>query len=203
MSTLQNWFAAAAAEWASSEAELTAIDGETGDGDLGFTVSRGARAIGDALSGHEGDAKSTLRLLAETFAKSNPSSFAALFASGVIAGSNSLPQGDALSKADAAEALRQGCTIIMQRGRSGPGDRTLLDAALPSIEALDACGEDSTLEDRLDAMIVASAEGVERTKSMTPRRGRALWVGDRTQGIPDAGAVAWLRLLEALRGALG
>ena len=50
MSTLQNWFAAAAAEWASSEAELTAIDGETGDGDLGFTVSRGARAIGDALS---------------------------------------------------------------------------------------------------------------------------------------------------------
>ena len=156
MSTLQNWFAAAAAEWASSEAELTAIDGETGDGDLGFTVSRGARAIGDALS-----------------------------------------------KADAAEALRQGCTIIMQRGRSGPGDRTLLDAALPSIEALDACGEDSTLEDRLDAMIVASAEGVERTKSMTPRRGRALWVGDRTQGIPDAGAVAWLRLLEALRGALG
>jgi len=51
-------------------------------------------------------------------------------------------------------------------------------------------------------MVRAARAGAEATKEMTPAKGRAAWVGDRSRGMPDAGAVAYVRLLEALDAAL-
>jgi dihydroxyacetone kinase-like protein len=73
----------------------------------------------------------------------------------------------------------------------------VLDALVPSIEALSAAPPDVAAG--LEAMVTAARSGTDATREMTAARGRAAWVGDRSQGIADAGATAYLRFLEALQ----
>ena len=79
----------------------------------------------------------------------------------------------------------------------GCEDKTVLDALLPSIEALR-----SDPGDPLEAMITAAKQGIDATRELSSRRGRASWLADRAVGHPDPGAVAYLRLLESLQHSL-
>src|SRR5699024_7312229 len=85
---------------------------------------------------------------------------------------------------------------IAERGGAELGDRTVLDAVRPSIDALATASPGPA--SGLAAMVAAAREGVEATVTMPPAKGRAAWIGERGRGRPDAGATAYLRFLEAL-----
>jgi dihydroxyacetone kinase len=107
--------------------------------------------------------------------------------------------GDA-PEVDFATGLRAGraaADSIATRGKSAVGDKTVLDALVPSLDA--AVAEPDA---PLTAAIAAARDGVERTRDLVSQRGRAAWVGERTAGQADGGATAWVRILEAIQAEL-
>lgn len=184
---------------AKSEDELRDLDSAIGDGDLGITVSRGAQAARQSIGALPPEATPTeiIRALATTIASANPSSFSALVATGLLAASRSIAGRESLSVADVVTMAQQAVPAIAKRGKSEVGDKTVLDALVPSVAALEANPSDGGLT----AMIAAARQGIEDTTAGVSRKGRAAWLGERTIGHPDPGATAYLRFLEALQRA--
>jgi len=185
-----------ATRWAGHADELRDLDAVLGDGDLGITVSAGAAAIVRALA--EIDATSLsepVTAAGRAFATANPSTFAALFGGGLLAAGASLRAETELTPRVAAVALRALADRISERGGAELGDKTILDALLPSIDALE--GADGA-PDALAAMRTAAWGGVRATTDALSRRGRAAWVGERGIGSADPGATAYARLLDAV-----
>jgi dihydroxyacetone kinase-like protein len=179
----------------SSRDELRDLDAAIGDGDLGITVSEGSVAARDVLVGLPEDATpgAVLRAMAPAIARANPSTFAALVSAALLASSRTLGDGDNATPSQLIDAARVGAETIAARGKSQRGDKTILDALIPSIDAA-AERPDAPL----DAAIAAARDGVEATREMVSARGRAAWIGERTRGHVDPGATAYLRLLEAI-----
>lgn len=184
---------------AEHEDELRDLDSAIGDGDLGITVSRGAQAARQSIAAlaQAATPSEIVRTLATTIASANPSSFAALAATGLLAASRSIVGSSSLSKGDVVTMAQQAVPAIAKRGKVEVGDKTVLDALVPSITALEA----STSDRALAAMIAAARKGIDDTAASVSRKGRAAWLGERTIGHPDPGAVAYLRFLEALQQA--
>jgi phosphoenolpyruvate---glycerone phosphotransferase subunit DhaL len=183
---------------AEAREELRDLDAALGDGDLGITVGDGSAAIAAALRGLAPDASpaDVLRAAGATFARANPSTFSALAAGALLAGARELGDVPDVGPQDALRAMRVAIRTIETRGRSAVGDKTMLDALVPSVDAAEADPDHP-----LAAAVKAARDGVESTRDLVSKRGRAAWIGDRTAGHADPGAVAYVRLLEALIGA--
>ena len=183
---------------AESEDELRDLDAAVGDGDLGVTVAGGSNAARQAMRALPDAATPAeiLRALASAISSANPSSFAALVATALLAGSRSIAAAQSLTKDDVVTIAQQAVAAIEKRGKSALGDKTVLDALIPSVRALEG-----TTDAGLAAMIAAARQGIDDTTPAVSRRGRAAWLGERAQGHPDPGAVAYLRFLEALQRA--
>jgi dihydroxyacetone kinase-like protein len=175
--------------------ELRDLDAAIGDGDLGITVGDGAAAARTALLALPDDRPigAILFAIAPAVARANPSTFAGLVAMGLLAASRSLGDRDDVDFEAGLAAARAGADAIAARGKSALGDKTLIDALVPSLEAA-ATHPEAPFE----AAVEAAKQGVEETRGLTSQRGRAAWLGERSRGHPDPGATAYLRLLEAL-----
>ena len=184
---------------AKNEDELRDLDSAIGDGDLGITVSRGAAAARKSIAALAANSmpSEVIRTLATTIASANPSSFSALVATGLLAASRSVAGRESLTARDVVTMAQQAIPAIAKRGKAEIGDKTMLDALVPSVAALEATASDEALE----AMIAAARKGIEDTTATVSRKGRAAWLGERTIGHPDPGATAYLRFLEALQQA--
>ena len=184
---------------AESEDELRDLDAAVGDGDLGVTVRAGSSAARQAMRSLPKDATpaDVFRSLATAISAANPSSFAALVATALLAASRSVAGAQSLARDDVVTIAQQATAAVEKRGKSALGDKTVLDALIPSVRAL----ETSTSDAGLAAMIAAARRGIDETTPNVSRRGRAAWLGERAQGHPDPGAVAYLRFLEALERA--
>jgi dihydroxyacetone kinase phosphoprotein-dependent L subunit len=184
---------------AKNEDELRDLDSAIGDGDLGITVSRGAAAARKSIAALAANSmpSEVIRTLATTIASANPSSFSALVATGLLAASRSVAGRESLTAHDVVTMAQQAIPAIAKRGKAEIGDKTMLDALVPSVAALEATASDEALE----AMIAAARKGIEDTTATVSRKGRAAWLGERTIGHPDPGATAYLRFLEALQQA--
>ncbi|MGZ4388288.1 MAG: DAK2 domain-containing protein, partial [Gaiellaceae bacterium] len=101
---------------------------------------------------------------------------------------------------DVARLGRAAAESIAARGKAEPGDKTILDALLPSLDALERAGGDGHAA--IDAMVEAARGGVEDTAARQSQRGRASWLGERSIGKPDPGATAYLRFLECVAAEL-
>lgn len=100
---------------------------------------------------------------------------------------------------DVVAALRSGIEGIKKRGNSDVGDKTLIDALVPAVDALESSlkrGDDAATALRETA--AAARAAADATTSMQALRGRASYTGERSIGSPDAGAVAVAVLAERL-----
>ena len=123
---------------AGSEEELRDLDAAVGDGDLGITVARGSSAAREAMRSLP-DAPApaeVLRALASAISSASPSSFGALVASALLAASRSVAGSASLTRDDVVTIARQAAAAVEKRGKSTLGDKTVLDALIPSVGAL-------------------------------------------------------------------
>lgn len=182
--------------------ELRDLDAALGDGDLGITVSLGARAVIAALEELDDDAlpAEIATSCAKAFANANPSTMAALVAGALLAGSREWGDEKSVTIAQAAAFTRSAADSIGKRGKSQLGDKTILDALIPAADALDEASALSAGE-ALDRAIAAAENGVVETRGMQSRRGRASWLQERSIGLQDPGATALLRFLESWKAA--
>ena len=167
-----------------SETELTRLDQQVGDGDLGQALARGAYGWFDDPV--EGDANHLLRHLSAIVRREVGGSSGALYAMGLLRAAEALERG-----ADWGGALAAAVAGIADLGAAAPGDGTMLDALAPAAEVWD---------EGPDAVVEAARRGAAATVGAVARRGRASYLGERAQGYPDPGAVAVVRWLEAVAG---
>jgi dihydroxyacetone kinase-like protein len=110
--------------------------------------------------------------------------------------------GDAVPAADFAAALRAGLGGVVDRGKAGPGDKTMYDALAPAVEALEhSLADDGSLAKGLEAARYAAATGRDATTPMLARKGRASYLGERSVGHQDPGAASAALLIEAAAAA--
>jgi dihydroxyacetone kinase-like protein len=182
--------------------ELRDLDAALGDGDLGITVSSGAAAVIKALDGlpEEATVADVLLSAGKAFSTANPSTFAALTGGGLLAASKVMAGKTLVGKTEALEIGRAIAGRIAERGKSKLGDKTVLDALIPSLDALES--STGTGVELLAAMIATAQEQVDATAGLQSQKGRAAWVQERSVGHADPGATAYLRFLVALQAAL-
>ena len=180
--------------------ELGRIDAVAGDGDHGIGMQRGTQAAAgaaqDAVARGAG-AGTLLQLAGEAWADRAGGTSGALWGAmlrevGTTFGDESLPRPQ-----DAADAAAAAGAVVHRRGGAVVGDKTMVDALTPFIEALQArvtAGAPTAVAVR--AAAEAARAGAEATTRLLPLRGRARTHGDRAVGTPDAGAVSLALIAE-------
>lgn len=178
------------------------LDAAVGDGDLGVTVKAAASAARQAVGDLQNPSVSeVIRTAATAIANANPSTMAALTAGGLLRASREVGD-DPVGLSGGVAAARTFFGAVSEKGKAELGDKTILDAIGPSVEALsEAEQRGETTEQALDAAIEAAQRGVGETTPLASKKGRARWVGERGKGHPDPGAVLYVRFLEAWRDA--
>jgi dihydroxyacetone kinase-like protein len=179
--------------------ELRDLDAALGDGDLGITVAAGSAAVVKALDvlPEEASIADVLLGAGKAFSTANPSTFAALVGGGLLAASKVVAGKTSVGKAEAVDIGRAVAGRIAERGKSKLGDKTVLDALIPSLDILES--SNGTAAELLAAMIATAQEQVDATAGLQSQKGRAAWVQERSIGHADPGATAYLRFLVALQ----
>jgi len=176
------------------EVELDALDAKIGDGDTGSTFATAARAlVADLDRLPLADPAALCASISERLSTVMGGSSGILLSIGVAAMGASLAASASGDDAAWTVALRQGLRRIQQYGGASEGDRTMLDALVPAVTALQR-GEG------LAGAAAAAKRGADRTATMTnARAGRASYVPEAAlRGVPDPGAVAMAAVLAAL-----
>jgi dihydroxyacetone kinase len=173
-----------------AEPDLNALDAKSGDGDTGSTLATAARALIDALDRLPlADQTQLYRAIGLELSQTMGGS------SGVLLAIFFAAAGDALAAGkDPIEGLKAGLDRIQQVGGARPGDRTMIDALLPALEAL---------HDGFAAAARAARDGADATARITrARAGRASYLAEANlAGHNDPGAEAVARLFENLADA--
>lgn len=192
---------------------LTSLDSAIGDGDHGTNMDRGMTAVLATLDSPASEGP----------ASEGPVSPAALLkqvgmslvskvggASGPLYGTFFLRMAAAVGTADTLDdvvfgaALRAGLVGVMHRGKAEPGDKTMVDALAPAVDAFDAAqAAGAGLGAALRAAASAADVGRESTAPMLARKGRASYLGERSIGHVDPGASSAALLITAAATAFG
>lgn len=184
-----------------SEPELTRIDRLTGDGDHGVGMKLGFGAVRILLR-DKSDFEDPVALLAQVgiaLIDVVGGASGVLFGTLFVSGARQLTRKADVTAEDFARFLTAGTDAIVLRGRAHPGDKTMLDALIPAAQALSAAaGSGASLEDCLRQAAAAAWAGVNATKSMQARAGRAKSYSAASIRHPDAGATTSAILLTAL-----
>ena len=173
--------------------ELTELDRAIGDGDHGANLRRGFDAVAELAPELEamplGAAlqKAGMTLVMKVGGASGP-----LYGSLLMGIGKSLaggPQSGVPNPSEIADALQAGVDMVRQRGKSDVGEKTMLDVLVPVCEALRTGLSQSLPVPRiLDAVSDAAGRGLESTRAIQARKGRASYLGERSVGHLDPGA---------------
>lgn len=178
------------------EPYLTKIDSEIGDGDHGIGMKNGMAAAKTYLkTAKENNVYALYAGVAEVMQKAMGGASGMIF-SAMFAGDAAKKEAvDEILPVDFANQMKAGLKMIKEIGHADAGDKTMIDALSPAIDAMFKHTE--SFEEMLSAGEAAAKEGMEKTKEYVARFGRAKSLGKRAVGHLDAGAVStWLFFVE-------
>ena len=177
---------------------LTKLDSEIGDGDHGNNMHRGFQAVLERLdSADPSSPADVLKTVSMALVSKVGGAAGPLYGTAFLRASTALQDRDEVSAEDAAEALEAALGGIRQRGKAEAGDKTIVDALEPAVEAAKGAASDGSVAGVFRAGAEAAKEGAESTVPLTARKGRASYLGDRAQGHQDPGATSTYYLLDA------
>jgi phosphoenolpyruvate---glycerone phosphotransferase subunit DhaL len=200
---LRRWLRAFADSVADNQEYLTRLDAAIGDADHGANMARGLKAVVAKLDAGGQDGPSAvlkqagMTLVSTVGGASGPLYGTFFLRMGVAAGDAAELDGPAL-----AAALRAGLEGVVARGKAEQGDKTMVDALAPAVDALDAALGGEEPAGALRAAADAAAAGRDATTPMQARKGRASYLGERSIGHQDPGATSMTLLLEAAASTL-
>jgi dihydroxyacetone kinase-like protein len=195
--SVRAWVHAYAEDIAERRAELVKLDTAIGDGDHGTNMDRGMRKAVEKLDAQEGD---DIGALLKTVGMALVSTVGG--AAGPLYGTLFLQLGtkaagkEELDLAGWTEALEAAVTGVQARGKAEAGDKTMVDALLPALEALRGA-EGEELGEAVRRSAAAAEEGMRATIPMEARKGRASYLGPRSVDHQDPGATSTHMLLDA------
>ena len=182
---------------------LTKLDSEIGDGDHGNNMHRGFQAALERLDGADPSSPAdVLKTVSMALVSKVGGAAGPLYGTAFLRASTALQKKNEISAGDAAEALEAALGGIKQRGKAEVGDKTIVDALQPAVEAAKRAASDGSVAQAFRAAADVAREGAEATVPLTARKGRASYLGDRAQGHKDPGATSTYYLLDAAARAL-
>jgi phosphoenolpyruvate---glycerone phosphotransferase subunit DhaL len=202
---VRDWIRAYAYEIAEHRAELVRLDTAIGDGDHGTNMDRGMRKAVEKVDGTAGeDIGALLKAVGMALVSSVGGAAGPLYGTLFLQMGMASTGREELDLAGWTAALEAGVKGVQTRGKAEPGDKTMVDALVPALEALRAAGgEGSGLADALRRSADAAEEGMRATIPLEARRGRASYLGPRSVGHQDPGATSTQLLLAVAAGTFG
>jgi dihydroxyacetone kinase len=183
-----------------SEARLTELDQVVGDGDLGISLARAARAIQTNMDRLDmDDPAASLAAIAGYIREAVGGTSGPLYSIFALRGALSLAKASRLDAKSWSDAFLAGCDGIAQLGGATVGDRTMLDALEPAARQFsESIRRGNTVDVALSAAVAAARDGAAATATMVARRGRSQYLGERVLSHVDPGAAAAALWLDAL-----
>jgi phosphoenolpyruvate---glycerone phosphotransferase subunit DhaL len=183
-----------------NQTQLTELDSAIGDADHGSNMARGMTAVIDKLDGHQlSHANELFKTVAMTLVTSVGGASGPLYGTFFLRFAGAAGAATELDIEALAMALDAGLTGIMERGKAEQGEKTMVDALLPAVDAMEAViktGGD--LAAAVTSARDAAAAGRDATVPLVARKGRASYLGERSAGHMDPGAASMSLLLDAL-----
>lgn len=182
------------------EPYLTKIDSETGDGDHGIGMAAGMRRVKEALAEMEGETNvySVFEKAGKAMLLSMGGASGVIFGSLYLEGAIGMEPCTVLTAEDMATMEEKSLKAIQKRGGAHVGDKTMVDALEPAVEAMQA-NSCKGLGVMLKMAEEAARQGAEKTKDYIARFGRAKSLGQRALGYQDAGAVSTWLIFQGMR----
>lgn len=183
--------------------ELVELDRKIGDGDHGENMQRGFRAFLTAIDRSAPETPgAVLKLLATTLISTVGGAAGPLYGTGFLRAAATVGDAKELTAQGATAALRGALQGVVARGKAEPGDKTMVDALTPAVEAAERALESGAdVPGVLAAAADAAADGAAATVPMVARKGRASYLGQRSAGHLDPGARSTSLLLRAFADA--
>jgi phosphoenolpyruvate---glycerone phosphotransferase subunit DhaL len=198
---VRDWIRRFAAVIAEHRAELVALDTAIGDGDHGTNLDRGMKKALEKLDSQEGaDIGALLKTVAMALISSVGGAAGPLYGTLFLQMGTSAAGKEELDLAGWTAALDAGIKGVQSRGKAEPGDKTMIDALLPALEALQSADGDAAAA--LAKAADAAEEGMKATIPMEARKGRASYLGPRSVGHQDPGATSSYLLMRSAAEAL-
>jgi dihydroxyacetone kinase-like protein len=198
--TVQDWMQRFAAAMAEHRQELVALDTAIGDGDHGTNMDRGMRKALEKLESQEqADAGAVLKTVAMALISNVGGAAGPLYGTLMLQMGTALAGKDDIDLATYTEAWHKGIQGVQARGKAELGDKTMLDALVPGVEALEKASDlDSGLREAADA----AESGMRDTIPLVARKGRASYLGERSKDHQDPGATSTFYLYQTAADAL-
>jgi dihydroxyacetone kinase-like protein len=191
----RRWLDTAAVRIEAEAGRLTALDSAIGDADHGANMRRGFAAVREALAEQEPRSpQSVLALAGRRLVSTVGGASGPLYGTLLRRTAKALGEKTEPDRAAFAAALRAGIEAVAALGGAQPGDKTMLDALVPAAAALDTSWA---------AAARAAREGAAATVPLRARKGRASYLGERSEGHEDPGAASAALLVGALARAAG
>ena len=195
-----DWMRRFAGEMGEHRQELVRLDTAIGDGDHGTNMDRGMRKAVEKLDAAEQvDPGTVLKTAAMALVSSVGGAAGPLYGTLFLQMGTALAGQEEIDLAGWTEAWRKGLEGVQARGKAQPGDKTMVDALIPAIAALEGA---SDLGEGLRAATQAAEEGMRATTPLVARKGRASYLGERSKDHQDPGATSTYYLFKSAEEAL-
>ena len=181
---------------------LTDLDNAIGDGDHGINLSRGFKKVEEELPAvAEKDIGAILKKVGMTLVSTVGGASGPLYGTAFMKAGDAVKDHESVSADDFIAVLEAGIGGVQLRGKAEKGEKTMLDAMLPALDAMKAAGT-TDAKAMFEAGVKAAKEGVEYTKTIIATKGRASYLGERSIGHQDPGATSFTVMLETIAEAL-
>jgi dihydroxyacetone kinase-like protein len=201
---VREWMERFAAEVAENRSYLIKLDGAIGDGDHGTNMDRGMKKALERLEATNGDdIGASLKAVGMALVSSVGGAAGPLYGTFFMQMGQAAAGRSELDLAGFTDAFEAGIQGVVKRGKAEPGDKTMLDALNPALEALREAGGGDDVAAALGRAAQAAHEGMEATVPMVARKGRASYLGERSAGHQDPGATSSHLLLKSAAEAVG
>ena len=200
----RRWIELAAADIAEQRDYLVDLDRAIGDGDHGENMDRGFKAAVEALGqAQPASVAEVLKTVAKTLMSTVGGAAGPLYGTAFLRASKAAGDGE-LDGAGVAAVIAGALDGIQARGKATTGEKTMVDAWTPALEAARAAAESgSDSAAVLEAAATAAEAGAAATEPMRATKGRASYLGERSIGHLDPGAVSTSLILRAAARAAG
>jgi dihydroxyacetone kinase-like protein len=180
---------------------LSDLDAAIGDGDHGINMDRGFTAVLDKLPAvAEADIGTILKTVGTTLVSTVGGASGPLYGTAFLRAGTALAGKQELQPSDVALGMDAALEGIMARGRAQRGEKTMVDALAPAVDAFKASiNADQPVADALEAAVVAGEQGMQATIPLVATKGRASYLGERSAGHQDPGATSVTLFLRAMQ----
>ena len=194
-----DWLQDLARVYSENRQLLTDLDAAIGDADHGFNLDRGFAAVKAELAANPpADIRAAFAAAATVLIRTVGGAAGPLYGTFFLRAGAASAGKTEFEATDVVAAFKAGVEGVRQRGKANVGDKTMLDALVPAVEAMErALAEGAGLAQILERAAAAAEGGMQATIPLQARKGRASYLGARSIGHQDPGATSSHMLIES------